>query len=305
VKSGKGFTVVELLVVLAIIGIFLIMAWGPMVGWLSHFRFEAAGRSFINAAHAVRMQAIGGLPVLKVNPTTSISKSSDKKFTVKLDTITFTCDTCGSPSGSTPTKDEIPIKADDYVALTGFNSPDCFNGNLFRVIQVTADNPTLTSQKRDKWGHWQWQATNVSFDCESCSATDCIKWPITGLSSYSLNTGKVQVAACLKFIQNTSLGTAYSVSKSKTGGTIECYYDPNHYDIQVGEKLSNGKYQSTPAVVFDFAGATRNHVEYLIQIQEKRKGVVDTRTRPLSFKIDRTGRIKLGLDWGETVQWEK
>lgn len=297
-KSGKGFTVVELLVVVAIIGIFLIMAWGPMVGWLSHFRFEAAGRSFINAAHTVRMQAIGGLPVLKVNPTTSISKSSDKKFTVKLDTITFTCDTCGSPSGSTPTKDEIPIKADDYVALTGFNSPDCFNGNLFRVIQVTADTPTAASPDRDKWGHKQWKATNVSFDCESCAdddASNCLQWPATGSSSYSLTTGKVQVAACLKFIQNTVLPKSqrvpYSVTKSKTGGTLECYYDPNRYEVDINGTVVN----PSAALVFDFAGATRNHVEYLVQIREKRKGVVDTRAPALSFRIDRTGRIKLGM----------
>jgi prepilin-type N-terminal cleavage/methylation domain-containing protein len=295
VKSAKGFTVVELLVVVAIIGIFLIMAWGPMVGWLGHFRFEAAGRSFINAAHGVRMQAIGGLPVLRVSSAPSITKSSDTKFTVKLDTITFTCNNCGSPPGSTPTKAEIPIKADDYVALTGFNSPDYFNGNLFRVIQVTADNPSAATPDKDKWGHSQWKATNVSFDCESCDEADppnCLKWPNPGPSSYSLTTGKVQVAACLKFIQNTSLSRVpYSVIKSKTGGTIECYYDPNHYEVDINGTVVN----PSRAIVFDFAGATRNHVEYLVQIREKRKGVVLTGAPALSFIIDRTGRIKLGM----------
>lgn len=295
-KPAKGFTVIELMVVLAITAIVLAMAWGPVLSWYTQFRFEAAGRSFINGAHAARMQAIGGLPVLKVSSVSSITKSSTTTFTVNLDIVKFICDICGSPPGSTPTKDELPIKADDYVSLVGFNSPDYFNGNLFRVIRVNPASPTVTGPTADSWGHKQWQVTGLSFVCESCADDDpskCLEWT-DAASSYSLTAGKVQVTACLKFLPNTVLPQSqrapFSVIKNKTGSTIECYYDPNQFQVDI-----NGVPVATSrAIVFDIAGATRNHVDYLIEIRKLKSGAIDQKSPSLSFRIDRNGRIGLG-----------
>jgi prepilin-type N-terminal cleavage/methylation domain-containing protein len=323
VKSAKGLTIIELLVVLAIIGLMLAMAWKPIVDWPRAYRFEATGRAFINAAHAVRIQAISGLPILNVAsaPTIGIQGSDgQKKLTVFLDTITFTCDTCGTVSDRTPTADELPIKVDDYVELTGFNQPDYLNGNLFRVTSISPSSPAVSAAtpSTDKWGHKQWKVTNLSFDCESCSdenPSNCLVWTDSA-GSYSLTTGKVQPAACLKFIQNRVLPAnqrvPYSIVRNKTGSTVECYYDAALFDVRLwanGNPVTpykvtrdgNDYEQAGLAIVYDFAGSTRNHINYLVSIRKLNKGVVDTGTPPLSFNIDPSGRVRLWLKAGESL----
>jgi len=313
VKFSKGLTIVELVVVIAIIGLVIALSWGPMFGWPGHYRFEAAGRAFINAAQSARIQAISGLPVLKVStgpPATpaSIQKVTDTKFKVYLDTITFVCDTCGTLGDRRPTTDELPIKVGDYVALTGFNQPDYLNGNLFKVTALNPANPTVTApaapNDKDMWGHLQWQITGLSFECESCAEFDssaCIKWTDTA-SSFNITTGKVMVAACVKFIKFTApeKTVPYSVIKNKTGSTIECYYDPDFFDVKV--RIRNpvdGTYPelATPDIIFDYAGATKNRIDYFIGISRVIKGEArdDAKYHAIHFNISPAGKIRFGL----------
>ncbi|MBI4963375.1 MAG: prepilin-type N-terminal cleavage/methylation domain-containing protein [Desulfomonile tiedjei] len=310
-KSSKGLTIVELVVVLAVIGIFISIGVGPMFGWISHYRFEAAGRSFVNAAQSVRIQAISGLPGFKVRPAPAVGiqgSLDNKSFRVFLDSVTFTCNTCGTVSDRKPTSEELPIKVGDYVELAGFNQPDYLYGNLFRITALNPNPPAVdkATPEKDEFGHLRWRITSSPFsiDCESCrddDASNCVKWTDAASTTYTLNTGKVQVAACLKFLPNTDLPVSqrvpYAVIKNKTGSSVECYYDPDYYEVEVAVRKPDGTYldMATPTIVFDFAGATRNHAEYTVSIRKKKKGAVDPKTHALNFHIDSAGRIKLGL----------
>jgi len=294
VKSSKGLTLVELVVVLAIIGIFMAMGMGPVMGWLSHYRFQAMGRALINATQSARMQAISGLPALPVRPTTSIqSAGGGTTFRVFLDAYTVTCDTCTGDNGA-PTKAELPITAGDYATVTGFNQPDYLNGVLFQV--GAGPDPTISSTPTtDAWGHKKWSVS-------AGHQLDLVPVPGSGIvwtdttTTFSTTTGKVHGVACLKFTQQTwgnKTGVAYTVTKSKTGSSVEFYFDANLVDVQV-----NGA--SSGWIVFDFAGATLNHQRYTVSITKMRKKAgyaleADTRTPALVFQVDPSGRIKLGL----------
>jgi len=294
VKSSKGLTVVELVVVLAIIGIFIAFTMGPVLGWLSHYRFEALGRALINATHSARMQAISGLPALPVRPTTSIqSVAGGTAFRVFLDAYTVTCDTCSGPSGS-PTKAELPIAAGDYATVSGFNQPDYINGILFLV--GAGPDPTIsTTPTTDAWGHKKWSvAAGQQLDLVPVPGSG-IEWTDT-TTTFSTTTGKVHGVASVKFSGLTwgdKTGVPYTVTKSKTGSSIEFYYDARLVDIQVSGSSSGW-------IVFDFAGATLNHQKFTVTIKKLKTKVgympeADTRTPALVFQVDPSGRIKLGL----------
>jgi len=196
VKSSKGLTVVELVVVLAIIGIFIAITMGPVLGWLSHYRFEALGRALINATHSARMQAIAGLPALPVRPTTSIQSVGGTVFRVFLDAYTVTCDTCTGTNGS-PKKEELPITVGDYATVSGFNQPDYINGILFQV--GAGSDPTIsTTSTTDAWGHKKWSVSaGQQLDLVPVPGSG-IEWTDT-TSFFSATTGKVHGVASVKF----------------------------------------------------------------------------------------------------------
>ncbi len=59
-KTEKGFTFLEIMVVMAIIGVVLAFAVPKGIRWYSDYRFSSGARAFLNAGQLVRVKAIEG-----------------------------------------------------------------------------------------------------------------------------------------------------------------------------------------------------------------------------------------------------
>jgi type II secretion system protein H len=57
-KSKKGFTLIEVMIVVAIIGIMAAIAIPNFLSWLDHYRVKGAARDIATAMHLAKMKAI-------------------------------------------------------------------------------------------------------------------------------------------------------------------------------------------------------------------------------------------------------
>jgi len=315
VKAGRGFTFVEMIVVLAVIGLALALTVPMGSRWISDYRFSATSRAMVNAANLVRMNAIGGPITINITQIAQGGTSTEFALTAATNIVYTTPPYSGAfgfPGGVTDAKLFFPIQENDYVTLVGFRSPDYVNGVLFRV----SSPPTYGTPTQVVGTTTQWTMPSFSFKCKSCSELnpmDCIQWP-TGLGAVTSVTGKVQVAAALKIspiltkvapfeaITDPSAKIDVSYSIEKSGNSVNLRYwrgdgttsNRGAYTIRVnGTEVTAG---SVRPIVFDFAGATRGHVEYKVEIFKiKNDGTVNfNRDRPVIFSILPSGRIRLG-----------
>jgi hypothetical protein len=259
------------MVVIAIMGAmaFLTMTYGVNM-WRS-YRFQEVAQSFANAATAVRVRAIGGMASYYVRKIEK--QGTGTTFRVYLSDFTYVCPR-DRDNSSRPA--EFPIKAnsaselpyaasgdygEDYVMLTGFNSPSNVNENLFRVTKANYGvGPTQVTATTD-----QWQVTSawIELECRyrdpigssdyyltwdttitspqppagtACPPTDVNGW----CPGYEL--GRLRVVPCMKFVPyslkqglNVKAREAgdYTVKKEYAGNSVQCVYDRSEFDIRI------------------------------------------------------------------------
>lgn len=301
---------------MAVIGIALALTIPMGSRWIGDYRFSATTRAMVNAAFLVRMNAIGG--PITINIKQIAQGGTNKEFALVAADASATDDivyTTPPYANLTTAPDYFPIQVNDYVTLTGFRTPDYVNGALFQV--KTTSHPSPPTQVAGTTT--QWSMPVFSFTCESCSEltpTNCIQW--TGATPAPSDTGKVQVAASLKIapsllkIAYAPGGTAdqtYTIEKS--GNSVKLSYwrgdgtagNRGAYTIKVGTRnpatMLFNMVEVSPGtvapIVFDFAGATRGHLEYKIEIYRiKTDGTVGAHPTPVVFSILPSGRVRLG-----------
>jgi prepilin-type N-terminal cleavage/methylation domain-containing protein len=266
-KSAKGFTLVEVMVVTVLIGVMLLLTLTYGMSWYRMYRFQEVAQTFANAALAVRVRAIGGMLSLYVQRIER--QGSGSTFRVYLPTFTYVCPR-DSANSSRPW--EFPVKGvsetpyqargdagEDYVILSGFNSPSNVNENLFRVMVANYGSVTQVSGTTD-----QWQVSNAYLDLEcrycdpSSSGVDCtsvfktLYWDVATMGATpqpsatgwaaGREMGKLRVVPCLKFVPYNSkqnlhpeLRTTaeFGLNKEFAGNSVQCVYNAALFDIKV------------------------------------------------------------------------
>jgi prepilin-type N-terminal cleavage/methylation domain-containing protein len=301
-RLSKGFTVVELIVVIFIVGVATAAAMLYTSRWVIDYRFSSATRAFINACQYARMRAIRGPISLNISQIAQGSTSTTFRLTptgtpVGSSTavagfVPFTYH--GTPPTGTALPAVLPITTGDYVSLAGFNTPDFLNGNLFSVTAVNVSGTAQPNGATDQY------YVSLTFDCQCCDDTDpsqCLEWPSSTTSPQTTTTGKARVGASARFVATTrSVGTGSLYGTVTAGNSVQCQFDQDYFQIDFFVNGSPVTDSSKKAIVFDFAGATRNHTTYMVKIRRVENGAVvpDTSTPPVTFTVMPSGRIRIG-----------
>jgi prepilin-type N-terminal cleavage/methylation domain-containing protein len=316
-KGRKGFTVVELMVVMGLVAIMLAIGAPMLMKGLKDYRFYAATQAFENAASAIRVRALGGCVSYWVKKMQGSAGNS--VFTVSPADFTFTL-----PQTSSSSPAEYPIKDTDYVLLTGFSDPTNLND---RVFEITSINWTgKVTRLSTTGGVDTWSVTNLSFACKSCDpdpdkSSSCMLWNSTLTTvpdpakfplgwTAGQEMGRVRVLPCLKFtdkfldtdfvVKPYSRGR-YEVSKELTGNSLECRYNPDLYQVTVNwtsASVATPKSLTRPILVFDSSGATRDHVTYIVEMRRLKSDktpYADTALPPTVFSVTPSGRTRYGV----------
>jgi prepilin-type N-terminal cleavage/methylation domain-containing protein len=321
----KGFTLVELMVVIAVVSILMAVGIPMGLAWKRNYQFSAVTNNFINAAQLTRVRAIGGPITMNIYTNQPGDSNHGLTGSSKTITVTIAVSTVASSAFtfltlyplSSPSTADIPLKVNDYVTLVGINEPDFLSGNIFRVKTISASTPVYDSAMPK----YTYKVAGLSFTCESCSESNpsvCIEWP-AGVGAQDPATGKVQIAPCLKFTTLTDkraeLGQSarpyQPFSVEKYGNSMECIYDPGKFSLglwvlKTGKaidtwnagnwvQLSGNEGTGVTAansrpIVFDTSGTTRNHDTYMVRIARQTGGNDET---PAAFIVWPTGRITL------------
>jgi len=266
-----------MVIVVAVLGVMLLMTLTYGMNWYRQYRFQAVAQTFANAATAVRVRSIGGMPSYYVKQIEKIGTGST--FRVHLADFTYICPR--ESTGSTKPL-EFPVKSstatpykaagdygDDYVILSGFNSPSNVNENLFRVISVDYASLTQVSGTTDNWKVVGAKADLECVYCDPTNSADCSKslvWDTTVTSPQPASAwtvgrelGRLRVVPCLKFIPyNTKLdlnrdlrSTAdFGLNKELAGNSVQCVYNSATYDVKVRALQRKVSGSSTDALQF-------------------------------------------------------
>ncbi|MFC1833150.1 Tfp pilus assembly protein FimT/FimU [Thermodesulfobacteriota bacterium] len=300
-KTEKGLTLVELMVVLSIIGLLMVFILPRGLSWIAEQRFSSGTRAFLNAGQLVRLQALQGqvaVPITTMEPgATGGGGATDKQFRLTTGPYTMTFN-------KTPTSSDVPIVAGDYVTLMGFNTPDHFNGNIFEVMSVTKPSTAPAHVTEN-----QYTVASFTFVVKCCAEEDsnkCLAWNDTA-TTVSTTTGRAIVAAALRFIPDSTVRGPYSVVKR--GNSYECRYQPAFLRVRVSlvSYSADGSTRtefpvyggSKPAdtagsipIVFDWGGSTRNRAIYRVHLQ---RVIRDPDREPwVIFTFLPSGKVRVG-----------
>jgi type II secretory pathway pseudopilin PulG len=289
VKTEKGFTFMELMVVGTIIVVIMALAVPRGLRWYSDYRFSAGARAFLNAGQLVRVKAIEGKAVLRIASLAGTGNT----FTVVTEGFTVTLD-------HSPATGELPVIVGDFVTLDGFNTPAFINGNIFEVTQVGSVG-TITSVGSNKW-----RVDSLTFNCKSCrgdaGSETCLAWPSGVASPINTTTGMATVSATLTFAAMTGRA-AKSYDIVRRGNSINCMYDPDVLNVAVQYLQSDSSWDVvSPAktVVFNATGGTRELFTYRVEVKYvKQKTIWGTQEpaaerKDLVFTVLPSGRTRWG-----------
>ncbi len=282
-KGGNdGFTLVELMVVGAILGLALVVSLPLGAKWLDSYRYSAACRSFYNGVHLAKINAISGSTLFNI---TEIDGTGGG-LKVTTDYYYFRCDHTPKVADG-----DYRVNEGTFIALAGFNDPDYayLNGNVFKVIET----PTVDAVSDEGGGKYKAKLTLKL-------RSDLVQWSGGPATS---NTGKAWTVAAATFVTTEDRQAleknklpVYSVYKS--GGTVQCEYDPSLYYIEVNGKDQDPKAtppgENTP-IVFDSQGAPKDLVPYTILIRRKKAGgTLSTQDTPFTITVQSSGKILSG-----------
>jgi len=313
-SGDKGFTLVELMVTLAVIAIALLVLIPLGNSFLFNYRFSAATNNFVNAVQLTRVMGIAPPFTMVVTKIEGTVGSKTLTVTVAPFTYTLQSDTAA-----------VPFQQGGYVTLTGINDPDSINGNIYKLTTTnTAIIGTLVSGTK-----YQYAVSECSFECEgpvkwtdtatekqtammTDKVTSCAK--ATNLNCFACHAGRAQVAASLHF---TTWPTcpwcwadgcgvpAYAIQRN--GSTIVCNYNPCYMQCQMWVLALASPSSSTwvwtktsDPVVFDAGGFTRNHDTYRVDMVQTDKDGTPIPGPAVTFLVLPSGRIRL-----ETRKWDQ
>ncbi len=267
-KSPRGFTLVELMVVVSIMAVMLLLTMTYGMSWYRAYRFQEVAQTFANAALAVRVRAIGGMLSFYVQ---KIERQGVSGTTFRAYLPNFSYVSPRDPNNSSRPW-EFPIKAisespyqaggdagEDYVILSGFGNPSNVNENLFRVIAANYGSVTQVSGTTDQW---LVSGAYVDLECRYCDPAnptlDCstnyktLAWDTTTMGSSpqpsstgwaaGRELGRLRVVPCLKFVpyhatQNLHpelrSSAGFSLIKESAGNSVQCVYNAALFDIKV------------------------------------------------------------------------
>ena len=300
-KKNKGFTLIELMVVLALAAIISAIVVPGAYRWLGDFRFSAGLRAFISGADTVRLHALEGNNVLDIVAINSSVGSTSFSVTANFTTV----------QAASPTEDDVPISDGDYVTVTGLADPDYFNGNTFRITGDPSWTDTNVIQPDAVKFPDTWQMQSIQFTCESCREddpdnplTNCITWnPSGGGSGIISTTARGLVAACLKFVADDDMPVSYRTVRK--GASVECRYDTDLFQVDMVAVKKSADLTSEDkiplpgdAIAFNATGGTRDRAHYRIRISRKRKGSIEGQGQVI-LNVWPTGKIKSGGCWDE------
>lgn len=278
--SERGFTLVELMAVCTILALALVVSLPMGLKWLEDYRYSAACRSFYNAVHLAKINAISGSTLFTV--TTIAGVGSDLEVTT--DDFYFRCD-------HTPdinTEGDYPVGQGTSVALAGFIDPSYVNGNVFVVKEkpTVVDGPEPVREPDPVTGEYKGKyRAKLTLKLYS----DRVQWTGGPLTS---NTGKAWTVATAKFVPTDTAENLPVYSVRKTGGTVECEFDPSLYYVEVNG--NNAASVDTP-IVFDSDGSPKDLVPYTILIRRmKSGGTVATQGPPFTITVQASGKILSG-----------
>ena len=289
------------MMVLAVAGVALALTVPIGMDWIVDYKHSGGSRAFVNAAQLVRIRSIGGPVTMDITEIGLGSGGSDF-FAIKV-------------SAFKPSADEPPFQEGDYLTLSGLNNPDYLNGLMFRITDVPS------SYVPDGSGTYP-EVTITAKCCSENDPNDCVEWTPT-TTPISTTTGLIRIASSLKFVpydlssaEDKKDLTAYRVKR--TGNSFECRYDPRWMNVKVLAATAADPKKaveifdtsgSNPApIVFDYAGATRNHITYTVQLRKMTRyksggtmtyePVEDSKSPPIVFSVMPSGRIRLGTTPG-------
>jgi Tfp pilus assembly major pilin PilA len=278
----SGFTFAELMVVCAVMGLILAVSLPLGTKWLDSYRFSAACRSFYNAVHLAKINAMSGSSLFEVEAIDMGGSSNE--FKIRTKTFVFNCD----ETASTYEERGYPVDVNSSVILTGFNDPSYVNGNVFlvktRPTEETVPPTTLGN------GQCEGKLTMTLYSTK-------VSWsPPPGTEILS-KTGRAWTAAVATFITHddsdtdstTYERTTYYVEKGLDNDTVRCEYDPSFFHIEInGVSVAAGSPQS---VVFDSSGCPKDLQPYTIKIMRMKNGAVATDHPPFLITVKSSGKI--------------
>lgn len=279
--SKGGFTLVELMVVCAVLGLALAVSLPMGVTWLEDYRYSAACRSFYNAVNYGKINAISGSTLFSITEIDMGGTPSD--FVVTTAPFTFRC----NHTPDINTAGDYPVGQGTSIALGGFANvaPDYayVNGNIFEIKTT----PTVIGSATDKGGGlWEAQLTLTLH-------SDRVQWLSAPGAPIASTTGKAWSVSAVKFVPTDTTRNLPVYSVKNTGGTIECDFDPSLYNVDIEVNgVSSGV--SVP-IVFDSKGAPKDLVPYTVLIRRmKSDGTVSTQAPPFTITVEASGKILSG-----------
>lgn len=262
------------MVVCAIMVLALAVSLPLGTGWLEAHRFSAACRSFYNAMHLAKINAISGSAMFNISTIDVGGGSGD--FVVTTEPFVFRCDHTPNISH----QGDFPLSQGTAVALTGFIDPVYVNGNVFEVKAT----PTVINVSDQGNGLWE---AELRFTLYSA----LVRWSPAPGAPITANTGKAWTVAAVQFVPATVAENVPVYSVKTTEGTVECKFDPSLYSIEVN---GNDAASTTIPIVFDSRGCPKDLVPYSILIRRMKDGAVSAQHPPFTITVQASGKIFSG-----------
>jgi hypothetical protein len=272
------------MVVCAILGLALVVSLPMGLTWLADYRYSAACRSFYNAVHLGKINAISGSTFFSVTEIDMGGTPND--FVVTTDYFYFRCN---NDPPDINREGDYPVGQGTSVALGGFTNVApkyaYVNGNVF---EVTTTPTVIAGPDKDATDKTKYKA-KLRLTLHS----DRVQWLTGPGAPIASATGKAWTVAAVKFVPTDVALNLPVYSVKKTGGTVQCEFDPSLYNVDIlVNSVSAGV---TTPVVFDSKGSPKDLVPYTILIRRMREdGTVSTAGPPFIITVQASGKILSG-----------